>query len=197
MNTIKRMDRCKGCGEVIYKRKSNPQWFHMDTRDTHCEDTNYIARPKYVSKKKGKKIKSYGKIFDCGDIHGIWHDFVYNFLDCKEGWDPYTIKWKWTGHRLMKRIQKWARKYPDDVVISVCDDAIYTTSYQVLVAHRTVSDWHGMSIVSVPQLTGKPCIMFMYPRNARDLAAGMEKLQSITPCTEPEDIEEEEAHIDV
>jgi hypothetical protein len=178
-----KIDKCLNCSDEVYKRRGNPQWYHMSTRDVECVGKDTIAVPFHCTRKRRKKIEEYGAIFDTGDIHGIWNEFVRKFMVYKN-WDPYKIKFKWNGYKLMKKVRKWSKKYPNDIKIVTCDDAIYTSSCMVLIAHRTTTYWHGITCISIPQLTGKPNIMFWYDKHTKNLSVAVAELEDSVPNVE-------------
>lgn len=78
-------------------------------------------------------------------------------------------EWKLQGYALMEAIEKWAVGYPDEVKIVGVDDDVHSGSILVLVEHKSPSQYFGVTMVSVPQNSGPPCIMFMYPEHQKGL----------------------------
>lgn len=101
-------------------------------------------------------------------IHRVWHDFAKRFMD-NEG-----RTFKGAGHTFMARVNRWAKKYPDDVVIVGCDDAYYASSDLVLIEHKTETDYHGITVVYMPQCTGEsPIAFFLYPGHRDGLLSAL------------------------
>lgn len=148
------LSTCKLCGRDIYR--SVGDWYHSDTYDMRCEygNNDRIATP--ISGCGSK----YAALRVTGDTHRIWRDFTSRFL--------HDDNWKYTGWELMKRVEKWAPKHPT-VKVTSCDDDLFASSIIVLIPHCTAYKYFGTTMISIPQLSGDPCIMFLYPEHVRGL----------------------------
>jgi hypothetical protein len=85
--------------------------------------------------------------------------------------------WRWTGHELMKRVRKWAEKYPT-VRICGCDDDHFCNSDLVIIPHERKRYYMGATVVFIPQCTGEqPIKFFLYPDHANRLIPALLELQ--------------------
>ena len=110
-------------------------------------------------------------------IHNVWHSFQRRF--CKDG-PSGNDDWKYRGYDLMKRVKTWAKKYPDDVTITGCDDAVFAGSDLVLIEHRSDKLYMGTSVVYIPQCTSEnPIQFFLYPGHRFALIAALRRLGRI------------------
>lgn len=101
------------------------------------------------------------------NVHLVWHDFLNTFMD-KKTWS----KWKCIGYKLMRKVEKWAKKWPNDVQIVQCDDNVHASSDLILIKHRALKTgkYFGTSIVFIPQCTGEnPIKFFLYPSRHDEL----------------------------
>jgi hypothetical protein len=77
--------------------------------------------------------------------------------------------WKYSGYKMMKQIEKFAKKHPDVILLS-CDDSYNAGSMIVLIPHRSKEEYWGTTVVSIPQCTGEPPLeMFLYPGHAMEI----------------------------
>jgi len=125
------------------------------------------------------------------DIHAVAREFDRKFRD-------YTGKiastWKKTGYALMYAVERWAKKYPEDVRLVSCDDSYFTGSRLVLIEHRAKRSYMGTTLISIPQLSDNPCEMFLYPHSVEALGKAMRDIRrQATPLEkqEAEDVAEE------
>jgi hypothetical protein len=106
------------------------------------------------------------------DVHLVYHRFRRRFGDEKS-----SLGFKTKGHKLMKAIEQWAKRYPTEVQILSCDDSFYAGSMLVLIEHRSVIDYMGTTVVYVPQCTGEqPIEFFLYPERKELLIQGLKNL---------------------
>lgn len=90
--------------------------------------------------------------------------------------------WRWTGWDLIKRVEKWAEKYPKDVYIAGCDDTYHTTSNIVLVLHRTGRRLWGTTVYVLTQCDGlPPKEFFLYSGHAHDLERALRVIRRFEP----------------
>jgi hypothetical protein len=109
-------------------------------------------------------------------LHIIWRDFEKNFR-LKGG------QYRYVGFDLQERVETWAKKYPKDVRICLCDDAQHSSSCLVLIEHRTKTHYMGTTVVFLPQCSGDPpAEFFLYPNRAEQL---LEALQAIRKAAKP------------
>ncbi len=102
-------------------------------------------------------------------LHKVWFDFCKRFKN--------EDKYLFIGYELMQKVEKWAKKYPKDVFISPCDDAVFASSLLVLIEHRTKNEYMGTTVVVIPQCTGEtPLEFFLYLTHRKQLIKILEKL---------------------
>ena len=96
-------------------------------------------------------------------IHKVWHDFRKRFM--KKG---SITEFKWSGYDLILRVERWAKKYPDDVRICSVDDSHFCGSYLVLIESKNKNTqpvyepfrYMGTNVVFIPQCSGESPIQF-------------------------------------
>lgn len=117
--------------------------------------------------REARRIMQYIRIRDreVAAKHRIWYDFCRTFLDEKREGSP----WKYRGYALMKKIERWARRYPDFVRITHTDDSQHMNSLLCLIEHRTARTWMGLTVISVPQNGEEPGQFFLYPEDQDEL----------------------------
>lgn len=86
------------------------------------------------------------------DIHYVIHDFQRKFG-----------KWNLTGYEFMVAVEKWAKKFPNDVQIIGCDDDSFMSSNLVLIEHKSEKAFMGTTVVYIPQNNGPVQQFFLYP----------------------------------
>lgn len=89
-------------------------------------------------------------------IHRVYHNYMKKFRDDKGNY-------KLTGYELMVAIARWAKRYPDDVRVTSCDDDYFMSSEVVYIQHRTHDSYMGTSVIFIPQKGDQPNEMFLYP----------------------------------
>lgn len=104
------------------------------------------------------------------NAHAIWHKFVRRF---KGEHDKYLVD----GFTLMKKVEKWALRYPNDVRVLSIDDSHFASSILVLIEHRTARTYVGTTAVVIPQCTGEaPIEFFMYPDHRDGILSALTKI---------------------
>jgi hypothetical protein len=124
-------------------------------------------------------MKESVKIVNENDVHRLWDLFESRFK-VGDGVEPED--WKCVGFPLMQQVEQWARRH-SEVQIIRCDDALYSSSFIVLIPHQSRDMHHGVSMVSIPQngpngLPPAPTVMFLYPRAQKELIAGLVSIQT-------------------
>jgi hypothetical protein len=121
------------------------------------------------------------------DVHWVWFKFVRYFAKPYKGYrlllkngkwirsrkkdkNYYDLRdgrgtFKWTGYDLILKVEQWAKKYPKDIFISVCDDCLYMGSRLCYIVHRSKKDYHGVTVIYIPQSGEDPSIHFLYPNH--------------------------------
>jgi hypothetical protein len=93
---------------------------------------------------------------NAGRIHKLYHAFMKRFMDG-------TLTFKGQGYELSQRIERWAKHHPEVKQVR-CDDSYHAGSDLFLIPHATDREYHGTTVVYVPQCTGeKPIEFFLYP----------------------------------
>jgi len=96
------------------------------------------------------------------NVHYVYHNFESKFKN-------FDGKWKYIGYDLMVQVAKWAKKFPEDVKIVVCDDSYFAGSDLICIEHRSTHEYMGISVVFIPQCTGEqPTTFFLYPGHRRN-----------------------------
>jgi hypothetical protein len=99
-------------------------------------------------------------------VHKVWREFTNKFKEFKDNEENYVC----IGCDLEDKIQKWAKKYPDDVRIIGCDDSTFSSSCLVLIEHKSKDQYMGTTVVYIPQCTGeKPIEFFLYSSHRDNL----------------------------
>lgn len=167
----------------------------------------WTCKVRYRRRVTPAEAKHYAKYHDISrsfkgpGLHKIWHEFTRKFkLHIKTGETELlgkkvpiidSSKWRWIGYELMTRVEKWAKRYPEDVRITGIDDDHFASSMLVLVEHRLRDQYMGTSVVVIPQCTGEaPIVFFMYPGHRNALA---KTLNAIDRASKPVKAREREA----
>jgi len=125
------------------------------------------------------------------DVHVAWHAFVKKFIRPESKKNP--ARWKWTGYALMTRIEKWYKTTPYKSFIQLlgCDDHCHSSSMMVLVDHRSVKQYMGVTLVYIPQNAGgvgymnEPSISFLYPIDRNHLILALTRVAECQKELEP------------
>lgn len=77
------------------------------------------------------------------------------------------------GYDLICSIREWHKTLSEEdaktVKIIRCDDYYHSSSIIVLFEHFNQDNYMGQTMVCVPQNSGNPCIVFLYPSHRNDL----------------------------
>lgn len=124
------------------------------------------------------------------NIHYVWHKFQHAFLQRDEqgNVDPYANDWTFHGGANWAGVERFAKRYPNDVWLVRCDDAHHASSDLILVDHKTRDQYMGTTVVYVPQCTGeKPIQFFLYPSHRFRLAGALDTISRLAkPVTRRE-----------
>lgn len=116
---------------------------------------------------KYDRFKGIGK--KATDAHYVWHKFSKEF---------YAEKLGWERDRLLDNAEKWARKYPEHIRVVHVDDSMYSSSILILIEHKTKEEYHGTTVMFVPQCGGEaPAVMFLYPEHCLHLMAALKEIK--------------------
>ncbi len=109
---------------------------------------------------------------ESAELHAISHAFQRKFTR--------TGKFEIKGWKLIKSIERFAKKYPQIKQVGV-DDDYNAGSGLFLIPHETKSEYWGTSVVYVPQCTGEEAIrFFLYPGHLNKLTEELQKIQKRT-----------------
>lgn len=146
--------------------------FQCSIRDGGCGKE--ISRPMTA-----KEIVHYNRYHGTGDVHKVYHEFHRKFkLYPNDGGKKY----KYAGYASMTKIEKWAKKYPNDVRIVGCDDSHFSGSDIIMIEHKTKDRYMGTTVIYVPQNSGDPAEFFLYPNHRTNL---MQALHDIGKAARP------------
>lgn len=100
-----------------------------------------------------------------GSVHKVAHEYDRRFKGL-------------SGYELIVKVERWAKKYPDDVRLVSVDDKHFAGSLLVLIEHRTKTQYMGTSAIIIPQCTGEaPLQFFLYPEHRRALLAALTSIE--------------------
>lgn len=108
-------------------------------------------------------------------MHGVWHAFQERFMN-KDG------SFKDSGYSLNCDIGDWVegnKQWKDQLHLIRCDDQDYTGSFILLIVHENETNFHGTTLITLPQHGGKNSIMFLYPDHAKSLVDSLNKIKNI------------------
>ena len=108
------------------------------------------------------------------DVHHVWHELQ---LALPDGWaDECSQEGK---IQIMDVIEEFATKYPDQVLISGCDDTYFSTSQLVLVTHEARDAFMGTTVLLITQCDEQPpAQFFLYPGHADGMADALGIIQA-------------------
>lgn len=112
-----------------------------------------------------KEKVAYKKYRKKDNTHKVWKNFCELFTN-KNAADPTVPEFKYVGAELGDLIERWAKKYPNDVKITGCDDTYFSSSLLVFIEHKDdkALTYMGTTVVFIPQCSGeKPITFFLYP----------------------------------
>lgn len=122
-------------------------------------------------------------------IHAAWHDFVKKMKrfvktgETKLGGKVFACgrdEYRWRGYDLMERVAEWAKKWPDDVRITGCDDSYHTSSDLVLIEHKSPDAYMGTTVIVITQNDGQPpAEFFLYPDDANGLIDTLKAIRTV------------------
>lgn len=175
--------KCKKCGYVA--RKHTHRWRVVSYGTGHigefCAVRGCSARrerepTKIEAAYIKKQMRTMWSPKPEDNVHLVWHDFTKRFLGTKK--DPYAFKD--SGYALMKKLDKWAARFPNDVHNLGCDDGAHMGSTLLLIEHKARHHWMGVTVVVVPQNGDGPVQFFLYPGHVDGLMAALRIVQKRT-----------------
>lgn len=107
-------------------------------------------------------------------IHRVWHGMPLprNFESITDQDRKLAIG---------KKIERYAKRHPGQVIPLMCDDTYHATSDLVLVTHEIQDDWMGVTVMMIPQCDGRPpAEFFLYPGHVNALLQELRKIQKRT-----------------
>jgi len=140
----------------------------------YCSCGEHKERPATKQEAVNHKqwIKDMGKRSDA--MHRVSHIFQRKFFEKGTG------AWKWTGYSLMCKMEKWAKKYPEDVFCAGIDDSHFCGSDIYFILHRDGKMNWGTSVVVITQCDGQPpCQYFMYPGHLTGILDVLKKIDKM------------------
>jgi len=169
----------------VWSRTDKETVFHCDCKALRSRQTTPAEKA---------RIKKQSRDFDhnCELQNRVCHEFERKFM----AWKTETCKigkakpmkftsqvgWKWSGYELMERIYKWAKKYPEDVIICGIDDTHFASSDIVFVLHRIKRRLWGTSCYVITQCDGiPPKEFFMYPGHREGIQEALAKMARYRP----------------
>jgi len=120
-------------------------------------------RLKHMSK---KEMKAHGKQSD--GMHRVWH--IFNKEIRPNG------KWMYIGSDLEDKVEEFAKRFPNDVFVSYCDDTTFCSSTIALFEHKCATKYMGTSMLLIPQHDGEPSEVFLYPGHQLGLIRSLQAL---------------------
>lgn len=105
-------------------------------------------------------------------IHRVYHEFEKRF-------NLGAVKH--SDYSLMTKVGGWATKYPQDVVVTGCDDTHFSSSDLVIIAHRNKKkSWMGLTVVGLMQNDNQePFEFFLYPGHVHGLMKALKHFEAI------------------
>jgi len=82
------------------------------------------------------------------------------------------------GYELLKPLSEWAKRKKGVIDIHT-DDAWFSGSSVYLIPHEDKYDYMGTTMLSVPQHSGPPAEMFLYPYHAEELLKALKKVVAL------------------
>lgn len=110
------------------------------------------------------------------ELHRVWFDFREKF------WPFDDEQWLRTGIGLMDAVEEWAKGFPDDVRVVVCDDDVHATSLLVSIGHCCRlpgrEQYMGTSVVFIPQcaLNLTPSVFFLYGSARKEMIRVLQEI---------------------
>lgn len=97
------------------------------------------------------------------DVHFVWHKFQKDVLNKAE------IGGQKNNLAFMNKCEQFAKRFPQDVFISRCDDSMHMGSRLVLIHHKSKIGWMGVSVIIITQAGDKPIQFFLYGQHNNEL----------------------------
>lgn len=108
------------------------------------------------------------------NVHYVWHRMPIHKAKNFEKECDQNKKIK-----MGDKIEKFSKKYPKEVFCLGCDDSYYASSDLILVTHEAKKQWHGVSVLMIPQCDGRPpAEFFLYPHHLDDLYSALGKIRN-------------------
>ena len=104
-------------------------------------------------------------------MHEAAHDFKARFTH------NGIADFKFRGAKLMRKVRKWAKKWPDQVHLLHSDDSHAMGSMIVLIEHKNEEQWYALTGYIIPQ--AEPEMPVEFCLNPFCLAEVSSKLQLI------------------
>lgn len=86
---------------------------------------------------------------------------------------------KYHNFDLRIRMEKWSKKYPDNVKVVHCDDSLHMGSRLFLVEHKTKDHYMGTTMIYVPQ-AGHESVSFLYPSHRDELITALVSIKNVS-----------------
>jgi len=105
------------------------------------------------------------------DVHHVWHKVPFpKSFETMKGQDKKI--------EAGDAIEKFAKRYPGEVIPLWCDDSYFAGSRLFLFTHEAERKWMGVTVVMIPQCDGRPpAEFFLYPHHVDDLVRELRKIQ--------------------
>lgn len=157
-----------------HKHSFKPAWRSQLKKSFSCKCGEKYERDTTKSEQQ-KAARDYKKRVALSDkANKVWREFVKKFRD--------GGAWNWEGAELQSRVEQWAEKYPDDVMVHGIDDSHFCSSDIVFVLHRVKKRLWGTTCVVITQCDGQPpCEFFMYPGHRFGIQNALVKMSKLKP----------------
>lgn len=106
------------------------------------------------------------------DVHSVWHRMPLpaEWNSCRDADEKMKI---------VGKIEKFAKKHPDQVIPLHCDDSYHANSDLILVTHEAERQWMGVTALVFTQCDGQaPAQFFFYPSDVDDLIKQLKIIQA-------------------
>lgn len=149
------------------KRKTPTEKHLVYFRCDKCQEEK--SRRMSVSEWTRYKAQDIATEKECEAIHHLWHKFYKLFIN-EDG------SYKYWGWEFIQKVEKFAEKNTD-VEIAGCDDSYFSSSVIVCVPHKGNQSYMGTTVVFIPQMSGPPCEIFLYPGHRINLIEVLKKMK--------------------
>lgn len=182
IDTIKARDlkqRAKEAFSLIKKvSRHTCKWirssYSTNQINEHCQCGD--SRSRTPTKVESREIKAdFKKMMStkrADSVHYVWHAFAEKFLN-KDG------TWKYTGYDFIGKVERWAKYYPNDVIVSYSDDDSYMSSTVLYITHKTKTAYHGTTILPISQNGNVPVRTFLYPSHHNQMIDALLKIRKM------------------